>query len=188
MDKHGRPESCHGLRPLPSEGRASGRGVRPLRKPCRGKGLAPAAMMPGRAMAVMVAVVAGAVVMAVDGVAAQRAYAAADESAGQRVAIEGGGEAGTSHSANGCGGKHAMFTRAAGRKAEAEQADEAEADEAAHDALLCGAGWPCALRSGSFLYLCGMDSVFSGVRAGGAALCAEAGEEESRKDRIPGCS
>ena len=25
MDKHGRPESCHGLRPLPSEGRASGR-------------------------------------------------------------------------------------------------------------------------------------------------------------------
>lgn len=29
---------------------------------------------------------------------------------------------------------------------------------------------------------------FSGVRAGGAALCAEAGDEESRKDRIPGCS
>ena len=81
-------------------------------------------------------------VMAVEGIAAKGAYAAADESAGQGVAFEGGGEAGTSHSADGSGGEDAMFTRAAGREAEAEQADEAESEEAAHNALLCGPCWP----------------------------------------------
>ena len=95
------------------------------------------------AVAAMPAVVARVMaVMAVEGVAAKCAYAATDESTGQRVAIKGGSEASTSHSANGRGGKNAMFTRAAGREAEAEQADEAECEEAAHNALLCGPCWP----------------------------------------------
>jgi predicted permease len=53
-------------------------------------------------------------VVAVDGVAAQCAYAAADDSSGQRVAVEGGGEACTGHGSDGRGGEHAMRARAAG--------------------------------------------------------------------------
>ena len=54
------------------------------------------------------------VVAAVHSVAAQRAYAAADDSSGQRVAVEGGGEACTGHSSYRSGGENAMFARAAG--------------------------------------------------------------------------
>ena len=91
--------------------------------------------------------------MAVEGIAAKGAYAATDERTGQRVAVEGGGESSTGYCADGSGGEHAMFTRAAGRKAEAEQADEAEGDEAAHRALLCGLVWPCGSPFGE-LALC----------------------------------
>ena len=101
---------------------------------------APAAMRARGTVAAMPAVVTRA--MAVEGVAAKRTYAATDERTGQRVAVKGGGEASTGHSADGTGGKYAMFTRAAGREAEAEQADKAERDEAAHMALLCGLVWP----------------------------------------------
>ena len=99
----------------------------------------------------MPAVVAGA--MAVEGVSAKSAYAASKERSGQRVAVKGGSEANTGHRTDGSGGEHAMFTRAAGRKAEAEQADEAERDEAAHGALLCGLVWPCGSPFGE-LALC----------------------------------
>ena len=63
----------------------------------------------------MPAVVARAVVvMAADGVAAKSADAAADERSCQRVAVEGGGEPGTSHGTDCCGGENAMLARPAG--------------------------------------------------------------------------
>ena len=84
----------------------------------------PAAMVAVRAVPVVTAVVAGAVVVvAVEGVAAKGAHAAADQSSGQRVAVKGGGKSGTGHGTDGGRSEHAMFTRAAGRGAEAEQAE-----------------------------------------------------------------
>ena len=90
-----------------------------------------------------------AMAMAVEGVAAKGAYAATDERTGQRVAVEGGGESSTGYCADGSGGEHAMLTRAAGREAEAEQADEAEGEEAAHMPSFVGWSGPVALRSES---------------------------------------
>ena len=124
----------------------------------------------------MPAVVARA--MAVEGVAAKSAYAAAKERTGQRIAFKGGGEASTGHSADGSGGEHAMFTRAAGRKAEAEQADEAEGDEAAHRALLCGLVWPGGSPFGE-LALCWRNGFrFFRAEGPGEGPTTGAGEEE----------
>ena len=84
-------------------------------------------------MAIMSAMMARAmVVMAVDGVAAQSADAAADERTGQRIAVEGSCESGTCHSADGGGGEDAMLTGAAGGKPEAEQGDEKKRECSAH--------------------------------------------------------
>jgi hypothetical protein len=75
-------------------------------------------------------------VMAVDGVSAQSADAAADERTCQRVAIEGRRESGAGYGTDSGGGKDAMFTRAAGCKTEAEQSDEKDRECAAHIILL----------------------------------------------------
>ena len=81
-----------------------------------------------------VSVVAGraVAVMAVQGVASQSADAAADERTGQRIAVEGSCESGTSHSADSGGGEDAMLTGAAGGKSEAEQGDEKKRECSAH--------------------------------------------------------
>ena len=149
----------------------------------------PVAMVARRTVAAMPAV-AGSVmaVMAVDGVAAKCAYATTDEGPGQRVAVEGGGEASTSHSANSRGGKDAMFTRAAGREAEAEQADEAERDEAAHRALLGGPGLALRLSvRGAGFMLTEWLPFLSGGRAGNGPSRRSRGGGVPRKDSVPGC-
>ena len=99
-------------------------GMTPLPKSLSGEISTPVAMVARGAVAAMPAVVARVMaVMAVEGVAAKGAYASADESTGQRDAIEGGSEASTSHSANSSGGKNAMFTRAAGREGKGKGSD-----------------------------------------------------------------
>ena len=111
----------------------------PLLKSLSGEISAPVAMVARGSVAAMPAVVARVMaVMAVEGVAAKCAYTAADESAGQRVAVEGGGEACTGHSSYRSGGEHAMFTRAAGGERKSEEAYQAERDDAAHGGLLFG--------------------------------------------------
>ena len=99
---------------------------------------APAAMRTMSSVAAVSGVVAGraVAVMAVDGVSAQSADAAADERTGQRIAVEGSRESGTCHSADGGGGEDAMLTGAAGGKPEAEQGDEKDRECAAHIILL----------------------------------------------------
>lgn len=72
------------------------------------------------------------VVVTVDGVAAQSAYAAAEERTGQRIAFKGGGKSGTGHGSDGRGGQHTVFARAAGGKGEAEESDEKKRECAAH--------------------------------------------------------
>ena len=98
---------------------------------------APAAMVAGRPMTIVPAVMAGMVgIVTVDGIAAKRTDAAADKGSGQRVAVEGRRKAGAGHRSYGGSGKNAMFARAAGCEGNAEQGGQAEYKEAAHNALL----------------------------------------------------
>ena len=81
-------------------------------------------MVAGRAVAIVAAVIMVAMaVVAVEGIAANGTDAAADERSGQRVAVESGGEPCPGHRADSGSGEHALFTRAAGGKAKAEQAE-----------------------------------------------------------------
>ena len=108
-------------------------------------------MVAGRAVVMVTAVVARAVVvMAADSVAAKSADAAADERSGKRVAVEGGGEPGTGHGTDSRGGEDAMFARPAGSEGESEEADKAEREKATHEGPPFRSFEPPARREGFF--------------------------------------